>query len=128
MHANDVFLFFKNHFWHHHIKMIWKHQKNINLKQRKKIKKLIFSKTLLKHKNKQGRLATYHPKPNILTFKTFLTRFHKQPLGSEMTLESCFIDNGKPKYLVSHEHSLDLACLCILAILLDSSTWEDCTL
>jgi len=23
MHANDVFLFFKNHFWHQHIKMIW---------------------------------------------------------------------------------------------------------
>jgi hypothetical protein len=25
IHANDVFLFFKNYFWHQHIKMIWKH-------------------------------------------------------------------------------------------------------
>jgi hypothetical protein len=41
--------------------MIWKHQKNINLKQRKKIKNFqIFSKTFLKRKNEQGhdRLGT----------------------------------------------------------------------
>jgi hypothetical protein len=27
MHQNEVFLFFKNHFWHQHIKTIWKHKK-----------------------------------------------------------------------------------------------------
>jgi len=32
--------------------MIWKHQKNINLKQRKKQKKISFSKIILKRKNK----------------------------------------------------------------------------
>jgi hypothetical protein len=25
MHQNDVFLFFKNHFWYQRIKIIWKH-------------------------------------------------------------------------------------------------------
>jgi len=33
--VNNVFLLFKNHFWDQHIKMIWKHQKHINLKQKK---------------------------------------------------------------------------------------------
>ena len=36
--ANNVFLFFKNYFWDQHIKMIWKHQKQINSKQKKKFK------------------------------------------------------------------------------------------
>jgi hypothetical protein len=30
---NNIFLFFKNYFWDQHIKMIWKHQKHINLKK-----------------------------------------------------------------------------------------------
>ena len=33
--ANNIFLFFKNYFWDLHIKMIWKHQKHIILKQKK---------------------------------------------------------------------------------------------
>jgi hypothetical protein len=31
-----VFLFLKNYFWDQHIKIIWKHQKHINSKQKKK--------------------------------------------------------------------------------------------
>jgi hypothetical protein len=38
MHQNNFFLFLKNYFWYQPIKIIWKHQKYINLKQRKKIK------------------------------------------------------------------------------------------
>jgi hypothetical protein len=38
MHQNEVFLFFKNHFWHQHIKTIWKHKKKIHFKQKKKSK------------------------------------------------------------------------------------------
>jgi hypothetical protein len=34
--ANNIFLFFKNYFWDQHIKMIWKHQKHITSKQKKK--------------------------------------------------------------------------------------------
>jgi len=46
MHQNNIFfLFLKNYFWYQRIKMIWKHQKYINLKQRKKIKKSIFFKS-----------------------------------------------------------------------------------
>ena len=33
--ANNIFLFFKNHFWDQHIKMIWKHQKHITSKKKK---------------------------------------------------------------------------------------------
>jgi len=44
------FLFLKNYFWDQHIKMIRKHQKHINLKQ-KKIQ--IFSKTFLKRSAKR---------------------------------------------------------------------------
>jgi len=36
--ANNIFLFFKNHFWDQHIKMIWKHKKYITSKQKKKFK------------------------------------------------------------------------------------------
>jgi hypothetical protein len=32
--ANNIFLFFKNHFWDQHIKMIWKHQKHITSKKK----------------------------------------------------------------------------------------------
>jgi predicted tellurium resistance membrane protein TerC len=35
MHQNNAFLFFKNYFLYKCIKMIWKHQTNSNLKQRK---------------------------------------------------------------------------------------------
>jgi len=38
MHANDVFLFFKNHFWHQHIKMIQNIQTILNFSNKKKIK------------------------------------------------------------------------------------------
>ena len=33
--ANNIILFFKNHFWDQHIKMIWKHKKHINSKKKK---------------------------------------------------------------------------------------------
>jgi hypothetical protein len=36
MHANDVFLFFKNHFWHQHIKTIQKVQTALNFSKKKK--------------------------------------------------------------------------------------------
>jgi hypothetical protein len=36
--ANNIFLFFKNYFWDLHIKIIWKYQKHIILKQKKKLK------------------------------------------------------------------------------------------
>jgi len=51
--ANNIFLFFKNYFWDQHIKMIWKHQKHITSKQKKKIIQ-IFSETLLKSTPKQA--------------------------------------------------------------------------
>jgi hypothetical protein len=35
MHANDVFLFFKNHFWHQHIKTIQKVQTALNFSKKK---------------------------------------------------------------------------------------------
>jgi hypothetical protein len=38
MHANDVFLFFKNHFWHQHIKTIQKVQTALNFSKKKKFK------------------------------------------------------------------------------------------
>jgi len=34
-HQKNIFLFLKNYFWYQHIKMIGKHKKHINLKQRK---------------------------------------------------------------------------------------------
>ena len=37
MHANDVFLFFKNHFWHQHIKTIQNVQTILNFSKKKKI-------------------------------------------------------------------------------------------
>ena len=36
MHANDVFLFFKNHFWHQHIKTIQKVQTALTFSTKKK--------------------------------------------------------------------------------------------
>jgi hypothetical protein len=36
IHANDVFLFFKNHFWYQHIKMIQKVQTALNFNKKKK--------------------------------------------------------------------------------------------
>jgi len=38
MHANDIFLFFKNHFWHQHIKTIKKVQTALNFSKKKKFK------------------------------------------------------------------------------------------
>jgi len=35
MHANDVFLFFKNYFWHQHIKTIQKVQTALNFSKKK---------------------------------------------------------------------------------------------
>jgi len=35
MHANDVFLFFKNHFWHQHIKTIQNVQIILNFNKKK---------------------------------------------------------------------------------------------
>jgi len=35
MHANDVFLFFKNYFWHQHIKTIQKVQTTLNFSKKK---------------------------------------------------------------------------------------------
>ena len=36
MHANNVFLFFKNHFWYQHIKTIQKIQITLNFSKKKK--------------------------------------------------------------------------------------------
>jgi hypothetical protein len=52
--ANNIFLFFKNYFWDQHIKMIWKHQKHITSKKKKKNFQ-IFSETFLKSIPKQAR-------------------------------------------------------------------------
>jgi len=38
MHSNDVFLFFKNYFWHQHIKTIQKVQTALNFSKKKKFK------------------------------------------------------------------------------------------
>jgi len=38
IHVNDVFLFFKNYFWHQHIKMILKVQTILNFSKKKKLK------------------------------------------------------------------------------------------
>jgi len=38
MHANDVFSFFKNHFWHQYIKTIQNIQIILNFSKKKKIK------------------------------------------------------------------------------------------
>jgi hypothetical protein len=38
IHANDVFLFFKNYFWHQHIKTIQKIQTALNFSKKKKFK------------------------------------------------------------------------------------------
>jgi hypothetical protein len=38
MHANDVFSFFKNHFWHQHIKTIQNIQTIFNFSKKKKFK------------------------------------------------------------------------------------------
>jgi hypothetical protein len=37
IHANDIFSFFKNHFWHQHIKTIQKVQTALNFSKKKKI-------------------------------------------------------------------------------------------
>jgi hypothetical protein len=36
IHVNDVFSFFKNHFWHQHIKTIQKVQTALNFSKKKK--------------------------------------------------------------------------------------------
>jgi len=43
-----VFLFLKNYFWDQHIKIIWKHQKHINSKQKKNLilLKMLFERTV----------------------------------------------------------------------------------
>jgi hypothetical protein len=38
IHVNDVFLFFKNHFWHQHIKTIQKIQTALNFSKNKNLK------------------------------------------------------------------------------------------
>jgi hypothetical protein len=43
-HQKNIFLFLKNYFWYQHIKMIGKHKKHINLKQRKNKKFNFFQK------------------------------------------------------------------------------------
>jgi hypothetical protein len=43
IHANDVFLFFKNHFWYQHIKTIQKVQTALNFSKKKKKKNLKFA-------------------------------------------------------------------------------------
>ena len=50
MHANDVFLFFKNYFWHQHIKTIQKVQTALNF-NKKKIQ--IWTKRRYKHNTKR---------------------------------------------------------------------------
>jgi hypothetical protein len=41
IHANDVFSFFKNHFWHQHIKTIQKVQTALNFSKKKKFQNLM---------------------------------------------------------------------------------------
>jgi hypothetical protein len=41
IHANDIFSFFKNHFWHQHIKTIQKVQIALNFCKKKKIQNLM---------------------------------------------------------------------------------------
>ena len=40
IHANDIFSFFKNHFWYQHIKTIQKVQTALNFSKKKKIFKI----------------------------------------------------------------------------------------
>ena len=49
--ANDIFLFFKNYFWHHYIKTIQKVQTILNFNNKKKFQNLI--KHNYKHNTKQ---------------------------------------------------------------------------
>jgi hypothetical protein len=86
------FLFLKNYFWYQRIKMIWKHKKKTNLKQRKKIKKIqIFSKTLLKRKNKQGFRIFYKTRLKKLVKTTLQTQICNQPRNIKYNLMCCQI-------------------------------------
>jgi len=56
MHANDVFLFFKNHFWYQHIKTIQNIQTILNFSKKKN------SKFLETQTQPQPRFQKYHKK------------------------------------------------------------------
>jgi len=73
MHQNNIyFLFFKNYFWYQRIKMIWKHKKYINLKQRKKIffyfLKIIFDTSASKWFEKTQKIYQFEAKKKIQNF------------------------------------------------------------
>ena len=67
------FLFFKNYFCYQHIKIIWKYQKYINLKQKKsKFFKITFQpqcQTLLQNNFPTALLLTFHPLVVLLGFQ-----------------------------------------------------------
>jgi len=54
--------------------MIWKHQKNINLQQKKYIKILIFFKNIFEVKNKQTFLSCFPPKQKYENKRDFTVR------------------------------------------------------
>jgi hypothetical protein len=51
IHANDVFSFFKNHFWYQHIKTIQKVQTTLNFSKNKKKKNLKFGEKQVQPQN-----------------------------------------------------------------------------
>jgi hypothetical protein len=55
IHANDVFSFFKNYFWHQHIKTIQKVQTALNFSKKKKLK---FSEKQVQPQNQTAKLST----------------------------------------------------------------------
>jgi len=67
---NDYFLkkyieiIFFNFFLYYHIKIIPKHQKNINLNERKKIKKIQFFKIFFKGKHRHALIRKFNPTLN----------------------------------------------------------------
>ena len=90
MHQNNIFfLFLKNYFWYQRIKMIWKHQKYINLKQRKKIKKINFfqKRFWIAKTNKVLRNSVKKTCKNRFTKTVFKTQFFSGPRSTNITDE-----------------------------------------
>ena len=85
MYQNNIFLFFKNYFWYQHIKMIWKHQKYINLKQRKKIN--FFQKRFWNAKtNRVLRNSIKKSYKNYFIKTMFQTKFFSAPHNTKRSL------------------------------------------
>jgi hypothetical protein len=85
MHQNNFFLFLKNYFWYQPIKIIWKHQKYINLKQRKKNQ--IFKKHFWNAKtNKVLRNSVKKACKNFFIKTAFQTQFFSRPRNTKHSL------------------------------------------